>query len=60
MRQYNVKLPERQIERLKALSGDADLPASEIVRRMLDYCFRPQALNEMIPVCSGRLLVQEG
>lgn len=56
MRRFNQFLPERMIEEVHSISESTQVSQSEVIRRMLDYCFREEVLNEVFPVQSGQLL----
>lgn len=50
---YSAHLASGQLIDLKNISAAADLPVSEIIRRMIDYCKKGFPLNEICPRCSG-------
>lgn len=57
MRNYNQRMPERQIDALRALREQTGLSVSELIRRMFDYCIRDHVFNEIVPAMSGQVSV---
>jgi len=52
---YNF-LPQHR-EALQSLSQQTGDSQSLWLRRMIDYCYRPEILNQMIPYASGKIQV---
>lgn len=54
---FVVTFSERQMSDLRELSTITELSMSELLRRMVDYCVRTEAMDRVVPCMSGRLQV---
>lgn len=53
MKLQNLLMPARQPIALRIISDQIGLTVSETMRRMVDYCLRPEVFYEVIPAVSG-------
>lgn len=58
MVRVNHILTERQGLALRSLSRQTGCSASELLRRMVDYCAQERVLCELVPGLSGYLKVE--
>lgn len=47
-----------QVATLRAIQEATQIPISEFVRRVFDYCLRPEIVNELIPTMSGSNIIK--
>jgi hypothetical protein len=57
MQRKNFYLPDRQILDLQRVSLQAQLPVSEVLRRVIDHSLCPQQLCYILPHVSGQQLL---
>ena len=60
MNPWTLYMEQRQLEGLRSLSEQTGEPASQWVRRMVDFCFRPEVVCQLLPLSmSGKVEVKE-
>lgn len=50
-----INFTTTQDERLKAVKESTELTVTDVVRRIVDWGLRQDVLNQIIPICSGRM-----
>lgn len=59
---HNIRVGFNLQERQNNLLGDvaelANIPKSDLLRRCLDYCLTQQHLNQIVPTCSGQMVIR--
>ena len=59
VRRFNFCLDELQAVFLRETAQDGCMSASELLRRMIDYCLqRDEVLNQIAPQISGRMVTR--
>ncbi len=53
-----VTMPDRQRDGLRVVSVETGLSVAEILRRMVDFCFRDEVLNQLVPCMSGQVNIR--
>jgi hypothetical protein len=53
----NLTFDSRHCQALQDLSRQTGDSQSAWLRQMIDYCYRPNVLNEMVPHMSGRIQI---
>ena len=55
MKRVGVYLPDQQAQSVERLASRLEVPASELFRRMVDFCLPDPRLDQMVPSMSGRV-----
>lgn len=59
VRRFNYCLDETQALFLREVARDGCMSASELLRRMIDYCLQQdEVLNQIAPQISGRMITR--
>ncbi len=55
MQRINHFVPERHVEQFRSLARQTEIPVAELMRRMFDFCLKPDVINVIVPSMSGQV-----